>query len=388
MKAASAFLAAALLWSASSAAYAQIAVSANDGKQLRPGEAANTRTTDHVSVIDVRRYPPRLLGSVEAPASMIGAPAAVEVARDASFALVSALQQLDAAGELQPAGMVSVIDLADRNAPKVVQTVQVSPGAGGVNLNRAGTLALVSSNSDDTISIFTVANKRLTPAGKVQLPQGTRPTDVVFAPDGRSALAVGQGAGKLIRLNIDGSSVTVAGQEYPVGIQPYGVVFSPDGRFAYNTNLGGNPRPAGAPQFPGITLGTVSAVDLTTGTVNSVVVGQTPETATLSRDGRYLAAVVHNGSAGTPGARGYNPYGFLKVYSVRGTEMTPVATAQTSPWCQGVVFTDDGRTILLQCALTKEIEVWRFNGRSLTQDKAASLKLNARPGSIATPASR
>jgi hypothetical protein len=53
-----------------------------------------------------------------------------------------------------------------------------------------------------------------------------------------------------------------------------------------------------------------------------------------------------------------------------------------------VVFTDDGRTILLQCALTKEIEVWRFNGRTLTQDKAASLKLNARPGSIATPASR
>src|SRR5215218_6707164 len=93
-----------LLAATASTASAQIAVSANDGKQIRPGEAASTRTPDSVAVIDTRAYPPKVLASVPAPASMIGAPAAVAVARDASFALVTALQRLNAAGELEPTG--------------------------------------------------------------------------------------------------------------------------------------------------------------------------------------------------------------------------------------------------------------------------------------------
>ena len=120
---------------------AQIAVSANDGKQLRPGDAG--RTADSVSVIDLRSYPPRTIGTVAAPASMIGPPAAVAVARNGGFALVTAAQRLTAAGAIELSDQVSVIDLARPDAPELVQTVQAGPGASGVAINRAGTLALL-----------------------------------------------------------------------------------------------------------------------------------------------------------------------------------------------------------------------------------------------------
>jgi DNA-binding beta-propeller fold protein YncE len=384
-------IAAALLLSASSTAYAEIAVSGNDGKQLRPGEAPSTRTADNVSVIDLGRYPPKILGSVETPVSMIGAPAAVAVAPDESFALVTGHQRVGATGELESIGHISVIDLTTPAAPKVVQTLQVAPGTAGVTINRAGTLALVAINGDDTIAVFSISGKRLTPAGKVQLPAKSRPTDVVFAPDGKSALVVAQTAGKLIGLDVNGTNVTVSSLQVDTGVQPYGASFSPDGKFAYNTNLGGRARPPGSPP-PAAggppRVGTISGVDLTTRAVNSVEVGQTPEHIILSRDGKYAAVVVANGSAAAPGASGYHPYGLLQIYSVNGAKLARVAEAHSGAWCQGAVFSNDARTVLLQCAMNKEIEVYRFDGKSLTQDPAATLKFTARPGALATATSR
>ncbi len=38
--------------------------------------------------------------------------------------------------------------------------------------------------------------------------------------------------------------------------------------------------------------------------------------------------------------------------------------------------------------MTKDIEVFRFNGKTLTQDASATLTFDARPGSIASATSR
>ena len=365
---------------------AQLAVSANDGKQLRPGDAG--RTADSVSVIDLRSYPPKTIGTVAAPASMIGPPAAVAVARNGGFALVSAAQRLKEDGTIELNGGVSVIDLANPAAPTLAQTVQAGPGASGVAINRAGTLALVVSTGDDTVSIFTIKDKRLTQAGKVQLPAKARPTDVVFLPNGKGAVAVAQTAGQLIRLSVSGDSVTPNGEPISTGVQPYGISLSPDGRYAYNTNLQGNALPAGTAAPRGPRVGTVTAVELATGKVNAVEVGFTPEHLTLSRDGRYLAVVVHNGSGGALGSPGYWPHGALKIFGVKGMTLTQITEIPTGAWCQGATFSDNANTVLLQCAADKDIEVYRFNGRALTRDEAATLQFDARPGAIATPSSR
>ena len=43
--------------------------------------------------------------------------------------------------------------------------------------------------------------------------------------------------------------------------------------------------------------------------------------------------------------------------------------------------------VLQQCAAERSILVYRFDGKSLTQDKAATMPFQSRPGSIATSVS-
>ena len=74
-------------------AYAQLAVSANDNKQVNiagVGSVVPNAAPDTVSVIDLGVFPPRLVGELLAPTSVVGPPSSVAVAPDESFALVSA----------------------------------------------------------------------------------------------------------------------------------------------------------------------------------------------------------------------------------------------------------------------------------------------------------
>ena len=383
--------AAALL--ANAAAQAQIAVSANDGKQPRLSQKPSDVRPDNVSIIDLSTYPPKVVGRLDAPVSMIGPPTSVAVAPDSSFAIVTASQKLD---PNDPTAFVlddkvSVIDLKDPSRPRLLQTLSAGAGATGVAINRAGTLALVASTGEGTISIYTISERRLTPVGKLQLDPKPGPVDVAISPDGRTALVTQRRGEAIWRLAIDGTRVTDTGVSYPTGVNPYGVVFSHDGRFAYNTNLLGRPqppRPAGERGGPA-RIGTITVIDLAADrVVDTIDVGPTPEHISLSPDGKHLQVTVVNGSSADPGTPNYNDFGLLKVFRVDGPRLTQVAEARTGQWGQGAAWSDDGRTILQQGAIDKVIEVYRFDGVSLTRDASATLRFDTRPGAIATAAAR
>ena len=70
-------------------ANAQLALSGNDGKQRLLGEAPTSHTADNIAVIDLNNVPPKVIGSVAAPTSMIGPPVAVAVAHNGNFGLVT-----------------------------------------------------------------------------------------------------------------------------------------------------------------------------------------------------------------------------------------------------------------------------------------------------------
>ncbi len=70
------------------------------------------------------------------------------------------------------------------------------------------------------------------------------------------------------------------------------------------------------------------------------------------------------------------------MFSVDEGVLTPVAEAETGQWCQGAAWSRDSRQILLQCALKKQIEVYRFDGAGLERDAAATLTLDGRPAAI------
>jgi len=392
---------------------AQVAVSANDGKQVRPGDDPSGIRPDTVATINLNVYPPKVLATIPVPASMIGPPDAVAVAPDSSFAIVTACQKVDPtdATKLLPADTVSVVDISDPEKPRVIQTASAGPGASGVSFNPAVDLVLVA-NTSGSISVFSLAKKKLTKVGDVQMEDGSGPTDVVFSRDGKKAYVVERGGDRLAVLNVDGTKVTNTGQAIVTGASPYGMAITPDGRYAVNTNLQGAIDPnaparrpmggagvagGGAAVAQGGTegqvpvrrqprSGTITLVDLQTNqVVDSAQVGPTPEHVVLSPNGRYAEVTVANGAASSLTDANYSTtHGLMLVYGVESGKLTKLASTDTGHWCQGATWNKDSNEILLQCATEHHIEVYKFDGTSLSMDNKATVKFDARPGAIAT----
>lgn len=362
------------------AADAQIAVSANDGKAV-PADAPDTpRTSDSVAVLDIGRTV-TTLATLPVPATVVGPPGSVALSSDSTMAVVTAGQVVGGAGLPVPGDVVTVIDLHQPKAPQVVQTLHAGTGAAGIAINPAGTLALVANTGGDSVSVFTIAKGRLTPAGTVALDPKSRPVDVGFA-DARTAFVVAQGTNTLLRLSVDGSKVTPAG-DIAVGAQPYSLALHPGARIAYVSHLGG--RVPGGP--PGPKPGSIGIVDLAEGRmVDQIDTGATPEHVGLSPSGRFLEVTVNNGSTAPATSPAFHDFGLISVYRIEGARLLPTAETRTGRWCQGAVWSADERRLLLQCSMAKQIEVYRFDGRTLIRD--ASVTFDARPGAIATAHSR
>lgn len=365
------------------AAWAELAVSLQDGKQLQKADGTGV-TPDSVSVIDLGKYPPRVIGSVNVPASMIGSPNAVVVSRSEKFAIVTAAQKVNPADPMKPLpdDRVSLIDLGDPARPRVLQTVQAGPQASGIAMNRGENLVLVASRVDGAVTAFTLANNRLTRAGRVELGAKSEVTDVVFAPDGRRAYVTAWSTPAVFELSVDGGKLTRT-RQIATGRSSYGAVVTPDGNWLINTNVGG--AMTGEDR-----TGTIAMVDLKTfKQVLSLPVGKTPEHATLSPDGKHLLVVLANGAAQNKADPTYGKVrGILKIFAVGAGSLKEVASTGSCHWNQGATWSEDGKVILAQCATERSIEVYRFDGKSLRRDDKATLAFPSRPGSIATRSSR
>jgi DNA-binding beta-propeller fold protein YncE len=359
---------------------AQIAVSAQDGKAVLVdgvNSVPANPAADYVAIIDLNATPPRLVGEVPAPTSVVGPPQSVAVSADESFALVTAANKIDPADpkKLTLDDKVTVIDLQS-SPPKALATQQAGKGAAGVSINRAGTLALVANRSEGTVSVFTVADKILTAAGKVQLgDEKSGPSHVVFSPDGNTALVTRDGDSKISVLAIDGSKVEYAKRDVSAGVRPYSLEMSARGDIAIVGNIG----------VGGGDADTVSVIDLTAKpvrVVETVTVGQTPEGVRLSPDGKYLAVTVMNGSNKPKASPFFNDFGLVKIFSVDGTKLAYVTEAKVGHWCQGAAWSKSGTTLLVECMVENELQVFGFDGKSLKPGDP--IKLKASPAGLRT----
>src|SRR5215216_7957216 len=97
-------------------AAAELAVSANDGKAVLVDGVNSVPANpppDSVTIIDLAVSPPKVIGEVKAPASVVGPPVSVAIAPDESIALVTGATKLDPADAKKtvPDIKLSVIDL-------------------------------------------------------------------------------------------------------------------------------------------------------------------------------------------------------------------------------------------------------------------------------------
>jgi DNA-binding beta-propeller fold protein YncE len=344
-------------------ATAQILVSANDNKAVLINGAnvvpANP-AADTVSIIDLGVSPPKLIGEVKAPASVIGPPQSVAISREESFALVTGAFKVDPADPKKaiPDNKLSVIDLKAK-PPAVIATLEAGLGAAGVSINNAGTLALVANRSEGTVSVFTIAGNKLTPAGKIQLGDSkSGPSHVAFTPDGKSALVTRDGDNRVSILTIDGNKVEDSKAFMVGGVRPYSLEIGPKGDVAVFSNQGGGQGD----------IDVISVIDLKAKPpriVDTISVGQTPEGVGMSSDGKYVAVTVMNGSNRPKDHPAFNDFGLLQVYSVNGTTLSKIAQAKVGHWCQGAAFSKNNKTVVIQCMVEKNLQVFNFDGRSL-----------------------
>ena len=369
-----------LLAGTSLPSHADLLISANDGKaELVNGvnTVPDSPVPDNIAIIDLSVSPPKVKAEIQMPTSLVGPPSSVAIARDETFALVTAATKIDPNDKkkLVPHNLLSVVDLK-ASPPKVVATHETGAGASGVAINRAGTLALVANRMEGTVSIFSVSGMTLTPAGKLDLgAPKSEPSAVAISPDGKRALVTRTGDSKITLLTIEGTAVTLAGRDIYAGHKPYPVGIAPDGRFAVTANVG----------MGGGDNDTISLIDLTANpprTVDTVTVGPTPESMSISPNGKYVAVTVINGTSRPKDSPLFNDRGKMPVFEVRNMKLTRVTEAPIGHWCQGAGWNKASTLILMQCIVEKELAMFKFDGKTLTP--AGAIKVTGGPAGIGT----
>jgi DNA-binding beta-propeller fold protein YncE len=357
---------------AAAPAHAQIAVSSNDNKvNLVNGvvKIVADPKPDTVTILDLKASPPRIIGELEAPGSVVGPPSSVAITPDEGLALVTSSMKVDPADPTKtvPDNRLSVIDLRAR-PPVVLTTLETGKGPSGVSINRKGTLALVANRAGGSISIFTIDGKTVAPAGTLSLgDEKSGVSHVAISPDGRLALATRDGDDRISVLSIDGSKVEYTKRDIYAGLRPYGVDIAKDGKIAVVANIG---RGGGDSD-------TVSVIDLEAKpprVVDTTTVGQTPEGIKMSPDGKLVGVVVVDGSNKAPDSPFYNDGGRLVLFKVAGKSLRKVAEAPIGHWSQGVLFTPDNKTILVGNMVEKNLQVFRFDGSKLRETGKVPVK--------------
>jgi len=368
----------------SSSVFADLAISGQDGKQVRPGDGIPmVPTPDSVATIEFSSTKaPKVIGMLNVCSTQMGPPSAIAVAPDYSFALATCPQKIGPDNKNAPQNLVSVIGLDDPTHPKLLQTVQAGMGATGIYLDKKLRFALVTGTGDDTITLFTIKDRTLTQASQVKLEAKAEPRDVIISRDGKTAYALRFGDAKVTKLSIKGDQISRVG-DYDVGVNPDGGSLTHDGRYLIVNNFGGYTTTA-----KGSAATTVT--DTRNGKVTyAVEVGALPEAVVLSPDGKYVALVIGNGSATLKTAANYNSvFGKLSLFKVGTGSLTHIADAQLGHACQGAVWSDDQKRLLVQCSVERDIRVFDFDGAALIERPEAALKMESRPGAMVTSKTR
>jgi hypothetical protein len=347
-------------------AWAQIAVSANDGKvRLENGVVKTTpNNPDTVAIIDMGVRPPKLLHEIEVPTSIVGPPTSVAITPDRSIALVTANMKLDPADPTKqiPDNRMSIIDLK-ANPPVVIGTVETGKGPAGVAIGPKGNIALVANREEGTVSVFAIDGKTLTALGKVDFGNPkSGPSGISITPDGATALVTRDGDNRISVVAIDRDKAEYTKRDMFPGQRPYGVEISSKGDIAVVANIGAGQGDAD----------TVSVIDMKAKpvrVVDTVTVGQTPEGIAMSPDGKWVAVTVMNGSNKPIASPFYNALGVLKLYKVVGKKLVYTSQVETGVWTQGIAFTPDSKTLLIQNKEQKELQVLAIRGDKVVDTK-------------------
>jgi DNA-binding beta-propeller fold protein YncE len=368
-----------LALAAGAAHAADLIVSAQDGKFVRVDGVATfpePAPRDSLVVLDASRFPPVLKATVDVGIehTVQGPPQAVAITPDGKLAIVAAPTRYDYAAKKELFdNFLQVVDLA-ATPPAVLAKVDVGGHPNGLSINREGTLLLAAAH-DGTVKVLTIEGKVLKLVGSVKVGE-KRMSGVSFTHDGKAAIVALRDENGASVLSVDGSNVALTKERISTGVNPYAIDISSDGRWAVIGNTG--------------TSRTVDDADVVTlvdvgrrpfRAVQQISVPATPEGVAISPDGRWIAVSSMAGSNLLASDPGRHKLGTVSLFEIRNGAATKVSEVPGGEAAQGVVFSEDSKTVIVQFDVERALAVYAIRDGKLV-DTNERIKLAAGPVSI------
>lgn len=333
---------------------------------------------DTVSVVDITdRESPKILANLPLMNSIIGPPTNLAITPDERLALVASSMKWVQEGEHwrpAPDDKLYVIDLT-ATPPSHIATVEVGRQPSGVSINARGDLALVANRVDRSVSVLSIKEKEVKLIDTV--PMGQPVAHVVFTPNGLEALAVKFNDHRVALLAVDGQKAAYTRYDIPTGLWPYNIDVTPDGALALIVDNGN----AGASDGH---VDTVSAIDLKANpprVIDRVVVGDAPEGLAISPTGEIAVAVLLKGSNAPKTAWFYHRNGSVAVLKIEGKTVTKVGEVEVGRLPAGVVFSPDGKHLYVGNFLDGDVSILKVEGTQVT-DTGKRFSLPGHPASM------
>lgn len=368
-------------------AQAQIIIVGNDEKatfdeagKLIPGPPGK----DTVSIIDIsNRTAPRIVATLPMINSVIGPPTNLAVTPDEKLALVANSLNSVPDGEkwkMVPDNRVFVIDLT-ASPPVVIATLAVGKQPSGMAINHAGTLALVANRAENTVSVLTIEGKEVKVVGSVALAPPGAPSQQL------SAVAISPDGRHALVVKATANKVGL------LDIEGTNVTYTgydmTTGVFPYNVQITpdgafgivNNNGGAGASDGQ---VDTVAIIDMQMNpprVVDQVVVGDGPEGLAVSPAGVYAASIILNGVGNVPKTAFFrNEHSYVSLLKNDGTDVWKVSQTYVGALAEGAVFSPGGHYLYVGNFLDSDITILHREGNELAP--VGSLKLPGHPASM------
>ena len=361
------------------AAAADLIVSAQDGKFVRvEGRATfpQPAAADSLVVLDASRFPPVVKATVEGGLehTVQGPPQAVAITSDGKLAIVAAPTRYDYAAKKELYDtFLQIVDL-EASPPAMIGKVEVGAHPNGLSINRDGTLLLAAAH-DGTVKVLTIEGKTVKLAGQVKVGE-KRLSGISFTHDGKAAIVALRDENGAAVLAVDGANVTLTSERIATGVNPYAIDVSSDGKWAVIGNTG--------------VARTVDDADVVTlvdvgkrpfRAAQQISVSATPEGVAISPDGRWIAVSSMAGSNLLATDPGRHKLGTVALFAIRDGSATKVNELSGGEAAQGVVFTQDSASVIVQFDVEKALAVYLIRDGKLV-DSGERIKLSAGPVSI------
>jgi DNA-binding beta-propeller fold protein YncE len=369
---------------AAPAAAADLIVSANDAKFVRvEGQATYPENPppDTLTVLDASSFPPTVVATVDVQHTLVGPPQAVAITPDGTLAVVSAPDRYDdAAKKPIPETFLQVIDL-EASPPTISAKVELGRHPQGLAISPDGTL-LLATTTDGHVAVLAIDGQRVTLEEQIRLGD-ERLSGVSFTADGGAALVALRDEQGIAVLSVDGGRVTATGERVTTGVAPYAIDVSSDGRWAVvgNAGLGGLAGAVGKLVGDADTITLIDVARRPFRAVQHLTVPSIPEGVALSPDGRWIAVQAMDGSNLPKDNPGRHDRGRVVLFEIRDGQAVKVAEAPSGEAAQGIVFTADGRYVLVQMNVERAIAVYAVKDGEL-EDTGERIALSGGPASI------